>query len=120
MFFLADDTLEISEQYPLNCGRENFPIFFKRGKIPFGPYKVEGPQAQARKKHEFVHGHDFRVNTTVQLLGNYSFFIYDADEFTRNYFRTQLGEELEPMVDVRLPERAVPRAKTPPYTGYGH
>ncbi|CAK9046445.1 unnamed protein product [Durusdinium trenchii] len=119
MFFLADDTLEISEQYPLNCGRENFPIFFKRGKIPFGPYKVEGPQAQARKKHEFVHGHDFRVNTTVQLLGNYSFFIYDADEFTRNYFRTQLGEELEPMVDVRLPERAVPRAKTPPYTGYG-
>ena len=21
MFFLADDTMEISEQYPLNCGR---------------------------------------------------------------------------------------------------
>ena len=52
MFFLADDTLEISEQYPLNCGREKFPIFFRRGKMPLGPYKVEGPQAQARKKSE--------------------------------------------------------------------
>ena len=29
--------------------------------------------------------------------------------FTRRYFREQLGEELEPRVDVRLPERAVPR-----------
>ena len=39
--------------------------------------------------------------------------------FTRRYFEKQLGIELEPMVDVRLPERTVPRAKTPPYTGYG-
>ena len=40
-------------------------MFFKRGKMPYGTYKVEGPQAQARKKSEFVHGHDLRVNTTV-------------------------------------------------------
>eukprot|EP00913_Durusdinium_trenchii_P019847 g18655.t1 len=119
MFFLADDTIEIREQYPLNCGRDNFPIFFRRGKMPMGAYKVEGPQAQARKKNEFVHGHDFRVNMTVQLLGTNHFFLYDADEFTRKYFINELGEELQPRVDVRLPERAVPRAKTPPYTGYG-
>jgi hypothetical protein len=29
LFFLADDTMEIREMYPLNCGRDNFPIFFK-------------------------------------------------------------------------------------------
>lgn len=29
--------------------------------------------------------------------------------FTRKYFREKLGLELEPMVDVRLPERTVPR-----------
>ncbi|CAJ1407988.1 unnamed protein product [Effrenium voratum] len=119
MFFLADDTIEIREQYPLNCGRDNFPIFFRRGKMPMGAYKVEGPQAQARKKNEFVHGNDFRVNMTVQLLGNYSFFIYDADEFTRRHFQRELNEDLDPRIDVRLPDRAVPRAKTPPYTGYG-
>ena len=39
--------------------------------------------------------------------------------FTRKYFLEELGEELEPRQDVQLPERAVPRAKTPPYTGYG-
>eukprot|EP00439_Symbiodinium_sp_Y106_P079369 s477_g18.t1 len=137
MFFLADDMIEIREQYPLNCGRDNFPIFFRKGKMPMGAYKVEGPQAQARKKNEYVHGNDFRVGMTVQLLGTHSFFIYDADEFTRRHFVNELGMEswararaarerdysddgeLEPRVDVRLPERAVPRAKTPPYTGYG-
>eukprot|EP00438_Fugacium_kawagutii_P029064 Skav216793 [mRNA] locus=scaffold1384:200898:203707:+ [translate_table: standard] len=61
-----------------SCARDNFPIFFRRGKMPMGAYKVEGPQAQARKKNEF----------------------------TRRYFINELGEELDPRVDVRLPERA--------------
>merc|ERR1711904_402788 len=43
MFFLADDTVEIREQYPLNCGRDNFPIFFRRGKVKRGDYEVAGP-----------------------------------------------------------------------------
>jgi len=118
MFFLADDQLEIREQYPLNCGRDNFPIFFRKAKMPMGEFKVQGPQAQPKKKHEYVHGNDFRVNMNVTLLG-VNFFVYDADEFTRKYFVEELGEELESRVDVQLPERAVPRAKTPPYTGYG-
>jgi len=53
------------------------------------------------------------------MLTNYRFFIYDADEFTREYFKEELGTDLGERVDVQLPERAVPRAKTPPYTGYG-
>lgn len=40
---------------PANPGdRDNFPIFFRRGKMPMGAYKVEGPQAQARKKNELL------------------------------------------------------------------
>merc|ERR1712193_605659 len=39
LFFLSDDTIEIREQYPLNCGRDNFPIFFRRAKLAGG--KVE-------------------------------------------------------------------------------
>eukprot|EP00933_Yihiella_yeosuensis_P005802 TRINITY_DN110391_c0_g1_i1.p1 TRINITY_DN110391_c0_g1~~TRINITY_DN110391_c0_g1_i1.p1 ORF type:complete len:748 (+),score=182.32 TRINITY_DN110391_c0_g1_i1:97-2340(+) len=119
MYFLADDEVEIREQYPLNCGRDNFPIFFRKGKMPMGAYRVDGPQAQPRKKSEFVNGHDFRVGMNVALLGNYNFFIYDADEFTRNYFTEACGIELEERHDVQLPERAVARAQTPPYTGYG-
>lgn len=118
LFFLADDTLEIRELYPLNCGRDNFPIFFKRGKMARGPVEIHGPQSQPKKKEEFVHGHEFYIGQMVTLSGN-SFFIYDADDFTRQYFKEELGMELAEKCDVQLPERAVPRAVTPPYNGYG-
>lgn len=118
-FFLGDDTMELREQYPLNSGRDNFPIFFRRGKMPIGSYQVLGPQDQTKHSHEYVHGHDFAVGMDVTLLGNVHLFIYDADEFTRAYFREELGVELEPRIEVALPERAVPKAPEPPYTGYG-
>merc|ERR1719160_1739547 len=54
----------------------------------------------------------------VQLSGN-MFYVYDADDFTRQYFSEELGMKLAPKWDVQLPERAVPRAVTPPYNGYG-
>jgi len=118
LFFLADDTMEIREMYPLNCGRDNFPIFFRRGKMARGAVEVLGPQAQAKKDNEYVHGHELYVGQMVSLSGS-TFFIYDADEFTRRYFTEDLGQTLDPKFDVQLPERAVPRAPTPPYTGYG-
>jgi len=90
LFFLADDQVEIREQYPLNCGRDNFPIFFRKGRMPIGAVTVEGPQGQMKKKSEFVHGHDLYVGQHVSLMGS-SFFIYDADEFTRQYFKDVLG-----------------------------
>mmetsp|Transcript_121628 Transcript_121628/g.351077 ORF Transcript_121628/g.351077 Transcript_121628/m.351077 type:complete len:750 (-) Transcript_121628:334-2583(-) len=119
LFFLADDKLEIREMYPLNCGRDNFPIFFRKAKMPIGEYTVDGPQAAPRKKSEFVDARDWQIGMEITLLTNYRFFIYDADEFTRQYFKEELGTQLAERVDVQLPERAVPRAKTPPYTGYG-
>jgi hypothetical protein len=110
MFYLADDNVEIRELYPLNCGRDNFPKFLKKGKLPIGPVTCDGPQAQPRAKSEFVHGHDLYVGQTVALMGS-NFFIYDADDFTRQYFSEVLGVDLEPKHDVQLPDRAVPRAQ---------
>jgi hypothetical protein len=118
LFFLADDTIEIRELYPLNCGRDNFPIFFRRSKMPRGTVELRGPQSQPLKKEQFVHGHELYVGQMVTLSGN-QFFIYDADPFTRLYFEQELGMKLDEKCDVQLPERAVPRAATPPYTGYG-
>lgn len=118
MFFLADDSIEIREMYPLNCGRDNFPVFFKRGPMPRGQAELHGPMHPAKKKDEYVHGHEFCVGQQVMLSGN-KFFIYDADDFTRQYFADELGMPLDPKWDVQLPDRAVPRAVTPPYNGYG-
>lgn len=119
LFFLADDKVEIREMYPLNCGRDNFPIFFRKGKLPLGNYTVDGPQTQQRKKNEYVDARDWYIGTEITLLTNYRFFVYDTDDFTRQYFKEEQGRELGDRVDVQLPERAVPRASTPPYTGYG-
>jgi Ca2+-binding EF-hand superfamily protein len=83
-----------------------------------GNVEVVGPQSQRKEKDEFVHGHEFFVGQMVSLSGN-QFFIYDADDFTRNYFADGLGVQLEEKKDVELPTRGVPRAPTPPYNGYG-
>mmetsp|Transcript_135834 Transcript_135834/g.240145 ORF Transcript_135834/g.240145 Transcript_135834/m.240145 type:complete len:755 (+) Transcript_135834:111-2375(+) len=118
LFFLADDTVEIREQYPLNCGRDNFPIFFRRGKMPKGKVEVHGPMAPCKSKDEYVQVTDLSVGVMVNLQG-YQFYIYDADDFTRMYFKEELSLELPSKNDVQLPERAVPRPATPPYTGFG-
>jgi len=118
LYFLANDTVEIREQYPLNCGRDNFPIFFRRGKIVRGDSQAQGPTDPVVPQDKYVKIEDFYVGARMNLL-NRDFFIYDADEFTRQYFAHALGNPLREKIDVRLPEREVPRPPTPDYTGYG-
>jgi hypothetical protein len=118
LYFLADDTVEIREQYPLNCGRDTFPIFFRRGRLKKGNVTVLGPMDQCLPQSEYTTATDLAVGQMINLQGN-DFFIYDADEFTRGYFTEELKMPLGERCDVQLPERAVPRPATPPYTGFG-
>merc|ERR1719487_2804933 len=90
LFFLADNTVEIREQYPLNCGRDNFPIFFRRGKLQKGKVTAIGPQDPVPKANETVQITDLYVGREVELV-QMKFFIYDADEFTRDYCKECLG-----------------------------
>merc|ERR1719331_881868 len=103
LYFLADDTVEIREQYPLNCGRDTFPIFFRRGRLPKGKAQVLGPMDSALKRADYVTIQELMVGQQVNLQG-YNFYIYDADEFTRGYFNEALKIQLEPRQDVQLPE----------------
>lgn len=118
LYFLSDDQVEIREQYPLNCGRDNFPIFFRKGPLKKGGHEVRGPLDDRLKKENCIGVNDFQIGQYTELLG-YQFYIYDADEYTRRYYEDELGITLEERQDVRLPERTVARPKTPPYTGYG-
>ncbi|KAF4757138.1 EF-hand domain (C-terminal) containing [Perkinsus olseni] len=116
-YFLSDDTIEIREQYPLNCGRDNFPIFFKRGRVAKDSMPVLGPSDPLPSSDVYYKVDDLYVGQTIRLVNN-DLFIYDADAFTREYFK-RIGIDLAPKRDVRLPEKVVPRPPTPPYTGYG-
>lgn len=118
LFFLSDDTVEIREKYPLNSGRDNFPIFFRRAKLASGKVEALGPQDRMPKSKEYVQLENLSVGQEIELV-HHKFFIYDADDFTREYFKEALGVELDSKKDVMLPERPTPRAPTPPYTGYG-
>merc|ERR1719379_241461 len=118
LYFLADDTVEIREQYPLNCGRDNFPIYFRRGKVRKGNFECVGPGDPVPDASVWVRIEDFFVGTRITLL-NKEFFVYDADDYTRRYFEAAMGVKLADKIDVRLPEREVPRPPTPDYTGYG-
>lgn len=116
--FLADDTVEIREQYPLNCGRDNFPRFFKRGPLEkSGKNKVYGPMDPELPGDPWK-VEDMYVGLKATFLSS-EFLIYDADPFTREYYKQHLGIELADRIDVKLPEREIPRPSTPPYTGYG-
>jgi len=118
LYFLSNDTVEIRERYPLNCGRDNFPIFLKRTKLARGKTEARGPQDGPQKEADCVQVTDFSIGGDIDLI-HHSFQIYDADDFTRAYFKSQLGIELGEKVDVSIQQRSVPKPPTPPYTGYG-
>merc|ERR1719421_264155 len=117
-YFLSDDTVEMREQYPLNSGRDNFPVFFRRAKMPKDTARVAGPLEPPMRDSDFVKLSDFAVGKRINLSGR-SYLVYDADDFTREYFDSVMGAGLLDKKDVRLPEGSHPRAATPPYTGYG-
>merc|ERR1711977_100350 len=84
LFFLCDNTVEIREQYPLNCGRDNFPIFFRRAKLEAGKVEPLGPQDSMPKQSEYVQLQDLYVGKELELV-HHKFSLYDADDFTRAY-----------------------------------
>ncbi|TEB18599.1 hypothetical protein C9890_0355, partial [Perkinsus sp. BL_2016] len=118
-YFLADDTVEIREQYPLNAGRDEFALFLRRARLPRPNQPVlNGPTSAPLPTEAYMSISDFFVGQKISILG-LDFFINDADIFTREYFKSHLKRELGDKVDVTLPEGEAPRPATPPYTGFG-
>lgn len=75
LYYLVDDTIEISQPPVINSGIQG-GIFFRRG-------------AMTKNDGEPLRLIDFSVGQSVHTLGR-EIFITDADHFTRNYFRYRL------------------------------
>lgn len=92
-YYLADNTIQIREQYPLNCGRDGFALFCKRMRMPKGATELRGPMDSAYQEEDYVQVTDLVVGGRVDVY-SMNFFIYDADQFTRDYFEKDLKSPL--------------------------
>jgi hypothetical protein len=89
LYFLADDTIEIRESFGLNTGRDELAVWFRRGKVD----SQGKPVLNKQDIYEEFDMRSLRIGDRIQLI-HAPFLITDADNFTRDFFRTEVGLEL--------------------------
>eukprot|EP00003_Mantamonas_plastica_P028838 TRINITY_DN670_c0_g1_i5.p1 TRINITY_DN670_c0_g1~~TRINITY_DN670_c0_g1_i5.p1 ORF type:complete len:589 (+),score=225.67 TRINITY_DN670_c0_g1_i5:124-1890(+) len=111
-FYTADDTVEVLEVIGANSGREPFPQFLKRQKIPkkFSTLSDLGST-------DYYTEEDFAVGTTVTLFGR-DFNIHDCDSNTRKFYKENFGVEFGTL-EIEEEEEEVVDFVVPPYNGFG-
>jgi hypothetical protein len=107
-YFLVDKTIEIRQVLPPNCGRDPVSQFLKRTLL-----KKPG-------KGAFYTAEDLYVGQIVDVYGR-TFFIYDADGFTKRWCDERFGEHDWTAIAVDDPVTYVDTMELPPppYNGWG-
>ncbi|XP_068926691.1 EF-hand domain-containing protein 1 [Petaurus breviceps papuanus] len=123
-YYLADDTVEVLEVYERNDGRDPFPVLVKRQRLP--KVLVNNSEGFPRcvleisdqDVLEWFTAKDFAVGQPVTILGR-TFFIYDCDKFTREFYRDKFGIPEFSRIDVSKKPPPVIKQELPPYNGFG-
>lgn len=121
-YFLSDDSIEIAETNPPNCGRDPFPSFVKRQKVPKRrDGKFVNPSASLSFKKEVIEyltDEDLRIGAQIQVFGR-SLLIYDLDDFTKKFLTDKYGITNFTPIDISQPGQPKIVPEAPPYNGYG-
>lgn len=105
-YTLSDGCVKISEMYEPNSGRDPFPMFIKKSKLP-----------KPGKSDVFYTERELGIGRTIDAFGR-KFLIYDWDKFTEDYYAEKYGEKRDP-IKVRQEKPAPGIIEPPPYNGYG-
>lgn len=108
-YYLMDDTVDIREVHERNDGRDPFPLMMNRQRMP--KVLVENAKDFPRcvleisdqEVLEWYTAKDFIVGKPLTILGR-TFFIYDCDPFTRQYYKEKFGISDLPCIDVSKKE----------------
>ncbi|XP_072498547.1 EF-hand domain-containing protein 1 [Notamacropus eugenii] len=122
-YYLADDTVEVREVHERNDGRDPFPVLVKRQRLPkvlvdneYFPRCVL--EVSDQDVQEWFTAKDFSVGAPVTILGR-TFFIYDCDKFTREFYRDKFGLPEFSAIDVSKKPLPPVKQELPPYNGFG-
>jgi len=86
-YFLADDTIEVSEIHAPNCGRDGFPKLLSRCQLPKNPPPIGAAkigQDHSDNIEHYTHA-DLRVGCYVTVFSR-NFLIIKADEYTKRFY----------------------------------
>jgi len=111
-YFLADDSVQISDQYQRNSGRDPFPTMFKRRKMEKN-FKVNAVPGMLQKDPVYVMPEDLICGQYLEVLGR-AFFLYECDDFTRHFYQTYMGVEQQSFPKAVADEPIYHAKLTPP------
>lgn len=94
-YFLADDTVEVKEMRFQNSGKDPFPLLLKKQKLPKKAINTVYP-GMSLKKEEYYTPNDFSIGAHINVFGR-DCVVYDADDFTKEYYKAKFGQELVPI-----------------------
>jgi len=115
-YYLSDDSVEVLENRPRNSGRDPYPVFWRRCQLRKNPHVSPAP---GMLEPDPIHykPEDFAVGETINLYGR-SIFLYDCDDFTREFYKRYTGE-VQPKIRVEDPKPVHVKLTFPPHTGFG-
>jgi len=122
-YFLADDTIEVSEIHAPNCGRDGFPKLLSRCQLPKNPPPIGAAkigQDHSDNIEHYTHA-DLRVGCYVTVFSR-NFLIIKADEYTKRFYIDVHGLSEDDFIPIVQKEEIYvpPVAEIPPPTGFGN
>jgi hypothetical protein len=117
-YFLSDNTFEVNEAHARNSGRDNYPVFYKRGpllkdnRINAYPGMLE-PDPVPYLPEDFMVGQSFRV-------WGREFVLYACDDFTQSFYMQYMNvDQRANAIDVSEPPVKHRTLPPPPHCGPG-